>query len=62
MLSVIMLSVTVFYCFAESRYAECPHAECRYDACRYAECRGTFSVSVISILVKYFRARQRQVC
>jgi hypothetical protein len=31
-LYVTMLSVAIFYCYAECRYAEC----------RYAECRGTF--------------------
>ncbi len=38
-LSIIRLSVTFSYCYAECRYAVCHYAECRYAECRYAECR-----------------------
>ncbi len=38
MLSVVMLNVTIFYCYAECRYAECLYAECHYAECLYAEC------------------------
>ena len=37
-LSAIMLSVAIFYCYAECRYAECHCAECIYAECRYTEC------------------------
>jgi len=32
-----MLSVVIFYCYAECRYSECGYAECHY-----AECSGAF--------------------
>jgi hypothetical protein len=38
-LNVIILSVAIFYC-----YAECRNAKCRYAECRYVECR----VSIIT--------------
>jgi hypothetical protein len=38
--SVIMLSVAVLYCYAESQYGECRYAECCYAECRYADSRG----------------------
>ncbi len=37
-----MLSVAIFYYYAECRYSECGHAECRFAVSRYADCRGTF--------------------
>jgi hypothetical protein len=33
-----MLSVAIFYCYADCRYAECYYAECYYAECYYAEC------------------------
>jgi hypothetical protein len=33
-----MMSVNIFYCYAECRYAECHYAECHYAECHYAEC------------------------
>ncbi len=30
MLSVVMLSVAVFFCFVECHFAECRYAECHY--------------------------------
>ncbi len=35
-LSVVMLSVTIFICYTESHYAECRYAECYYAECYYA--------------------------
>jgi hypothetical protein len=40
MLSVIMLIVGFYICYAECCYAECHYAECHYAECCYAECRG----------------------
>jgi hypothetical protein len=42
MLNVIMLSVTIVYCYAECRYAECRYAERRYAECHNTECFGLF--------------------
>jgi hypothetical protein len=35
-----MMSVALFYCYAECRYAECHFAECRY-----AECSSTLKIA-----------------
>jgi hypothetical protein len=40
MRSVISLSVTFYYHYAESCYAECRYDECRYAECRYDYCRS----------------------
>ncbi len=32
-----MLSVAIYYYYAECRYAECRYAGCRYAECRCAE-------------------------
>jgi hypothetical protein len=36
--AVVMLCVTLFYCYAECHDAECRYAECNYAECCYAEC------------------------
>ncbi len=46
LLSFIMQSVAVFYCYSEDSYAECHYDECRYAKCRYAECHGVIIFSV----------------
>jgi hypothetical protein len=38
--SVMMLSVTFYFCYAECHCTVCQYAECRYTECRYAECYG----------------------
>jgi hypothetical protein len=35
-----MLSVAIYFCYAECRYAECRNAECCY-----AECRGAATIN-----------------
>jgi hypothetical protein len=47
MLSVIMLSVTFYYDYAECHYAECHYAECRYGECCYPECHGAVPCAVL---------------
>ncbi len=38
-ISIITLSVAIFYSYAECHYADCRYAECHYADCRYAKCR-----------------------
>ena len=50
MLSAVMLSVEIYYCYAECHYTECHYAachygECYYDECHYAECHGSKKAS-----------------
>jgi hypothetical protein len=40
MLNVVVLIITICFCYAECHYAECRYAECHYAECRYAGCRG----------------------
>ncbi len=42
MQSVIMLTVVIFYCYAECRYAECHYAECRGAKPSLATVTGLF--------------------
>ncbi len=42
-LTVIMLGVTFFKCYAKSHSAECHYAKCRYADCRFDECLGAKS-------------------
>jgi hypothetical protein len=37
--SIIMLSVAIFYRYADCHRAECRYAECHCVECHYAECR-----------------------
>ena len=50
MLNVVVLIVTICFCYTECHYAECYYAECRYDKCRYAECRGASKTAVPDII------------
>ncbi len=51
-----MLSVVIFYCYAECRYAECRYAECRYAECRQAECHYAECLeTIIKIFVLAWR-------
>ncbi len=47
MLNVIVLSVTIFYCYAECHYVECRHAECRH-----AKSRGATSTIFIKVFLE----------
>ncbi len=45
-LSTIMMSVAIFYCYAASRYAKFRYTECRQAECCYAECLGAPRLSL----------------
>ncbi len=58
MLSVVMVSVLIFYCYdkchlAECHYAKYRYADCHYAKCHCAECRAALTPKLKSTL-QYF--------
>ncbi len=51
MLSVIMLSVAISYCYAERHNAECNYSNCCYAKCYYSNCCYAECYFIILIVV-----------